>query len=103
MATGQITPLPAPVRPMPLNNTLNRLQRHIAGALAVAFTTCPGIPAYAADSPTPAVTAPMSSAPAENAGASLRKVLDAEWEWRMAQFPERASDDGDHRYDDRLT
>jgi uncharacterized protein (DUF885 family) len=45
----------------------------------------------------------MSSAPAESAEASLRKVLDAECEWRMAQYPERASDDGDHRYDDRLT
>ncbi len=35
--------------------------------------------------------------------ASLRRILDDEWEWRAAQFPEDATDSGDHRYDDKLT
>ena len=34
------------------------------------------------------------------AAASLHETLDAEWEWRRAQFPESATEDGDHRYDD---
>ena len=34
---------------------------------------------------------------------TLRAVLDAEWEWRAAQFPEDATGNGDHRYDARLT
>jgi len=72
---------------MALSNIFNRLRPYIASALAVAFTACPAIPAFA----TP------------DAAASLRQVLDAEWEWRKAQFPESATEDGDHRYDDRLT
>jgi len=42
---------------------------------------------------------PAAGSPA----ASLHEALDAEWEWRAAQFPEEATDKGDHRYDDRLT
>ena len=72
---------------MALSNIFNRLRPYIASALAVAFTACPAIPAFA----TP------------DAAASLRQVLDGEWEWRLAQFPERATGDGDHRFDDRLT
>jgi uncharacterized protein (DUF885 family) len=34
---------------------------------------------------------------------ALHRLLDAEWEWQLAQFPERATTIGDHRYDDRLT
>jgi hypothetical protein len=30
-------------------------------------------------------------------------LLDAEWEWELAQFPEHATSLGDHRYDDRVT
>src|SRR5271166_3326776 len=33
---------------------------------------------------------------------ALHRLLDAEWEWQLAQFPERATRIGDHRYDDRL-
>jgi uncharacterized protein (DUF885 family) len=33
----------------------------------------------------------------------LHKLLDSEWQWRMEQFPEDATEQGDHRYDDRLT
>jgi hypothetical protein len=40
---------------------------------------------------------------AESATLALHKLLDTEWEWRHAQFPEEATLDGDHRYDDRLT
>jgi uncharacterized protein (DUF885 family) len=34
---------------------------------------------------------------------ALHSLLDEEWEWRLAQFPETATSLGDHRYDDRLT
>src|SRR6267142_1954597 len=87
MGIGQITTPRAHGRSMALSNTFNRLRRYIASALAVAFTAWPAIPASAAP----------------DAEASLRQVLDAEWEWRLAQFPERATGDGDHRFDDRLT
>jgi uncharacterized protein (DUF885 family) len=33
----------------------------------------------------------------------FRALLDGEWQWKMAQYPEWATDVGDHRYDDRLT
>ena len=32
----------------------------------------------------------------------FRALLDADWQWRMQQFPEWATALGDHRYDDRL-
>ena len=45
-----------------------------------------------------------ADSPAEEAAArALRTLADAEWEWQLAQFPERATTLGDHRYDDRLT
>jgi uncharacterized protein (DUF885 family) len=88
---------------MPLNNTLNRLRRPVAAALAVVFVACPAMPACAADNETQAVPASVGGVPAQSAEHSLRELLDAEWEWRMAQFPERATGNGDHRYDDRLT
>jgi len=47
---------------------------------------------FAADSPT-------DTAAAE----ALHRLLDSEWEWRLVQFPERATLLGDHRYDDKLT
>lgn len=46
---------------------------------------------------------PLLAAPAEEAARALHQLADAEWEWRLAQFPERATVLGDHRYDDRLT
>ncbi len=33
----------------------------------------------------------------------LKALFDAEWDWRMQQFPEYATQLGDHRFDDRLT
>ena len=33
----------------------------------------------------------------------FRALLDSDWQWKMQQFPERATAVGDHRYDDRLT
>jgi uncharacterized protein (DUF885 family) len=35
--------------------------------------------------------------------ARFRALLDSDWQWQMAQFPEYATAVGDHRYDDRLT
>ena len=35
--------------------------------------------------------------------AALQALLDSEWEWRLAEFPEYATTLGDHRYDDRVT
>ena len=37
------------------------------------------------------------------AAQALHRLLDSEWDWELAQFPERATFLGDHRYDDRLT
>ena len=44
--------------------------------------------------------APVAS---DHAAADLHRLLDAEWEWELAQFPEHATSLGDHRYDDRVT
>ncbi len=42
--------------------------------------------------------------PSPNAAqATLQHLLDSEWEWELAQFPEHATSLGDHRYDDRVT
>jgi uncharacterized protein (DUF885 family) len=82
---------------------MNRLQGYIVGVLTSAFVACPAVPAYPAESVTQAVPPSVGGTPARTAAVSLHEVLDAEWEWRMAQFPERATDNGDHRYDDRLT
>jgi uncharacterized protein (DUF885 family) len=51
----------------------------------------------------PAAGAGSNFTQAAVASASLREALDAEWEWRTAQFPESATENGDHRYDDRVT
>lgn len=63
-----------------------------AGAVALAGLQTGGV--RAADATRPDVKAAMQA---------LHRLLDAEWEWRLAQFPERATTIGDHRYDDRLT
>lgn len=39
----------------------------------------------------------------EAPAATLQTLLDAEWEWKLAEFPEYATTIGDHRYDDRVT
>jgi uncharacterized protein (DUF885 family) len=39
---------------------------------------------------------------ANDAGRSLRTLVDREWEWRLEDWPLLASSIGDHRYDDRL-
>jgi uncharacterized protein (DUF885 family) len=45
-----------------------------------------------------------ADSPADTAATEvLHRLLDSEWEWRLAQFPERATFLGDHRYDDRVT
>jgi uncharacterized protein (DUF885 family) len=41
--------------------------------------------------------------PAGEAAAALHRLLDTEWEWRLAEFPERATSLGDHRFDARST
>jgi uncharacterized protein (DUF885 family) len=38
----------------------------------------------------------------DSAARALHQLLEAEWEWQLTQFPERATTIGDHRYDDRL-
>jgi uncharacterized protein (DUF885 family) len=45
-----------------------------------------------------------ADSPADTAAAeALHRLLDSEWEWRLVQFPERATSLGDHRYDDKVT
>jgi uncharacterized protein (DUF885 family) len=50
-------------------------------------------------------TAMAAAAPAasNHASLALHALLDAQYEWALLQFPERATSIGDHRYDDRLT
>lgn len=63
-------------------------------ALAVALAGLQSLAVRAADA-----TGQDAGAPAQ----ALHELLDAEWEWRLAQFPELATTVGDHRYDDRVT
>lgn len=52
----------------------------------------------------PVAASAAADSPADTAAAqALHQLLDSEWEWRLAQFPERATALGDHRYDDRVT
>ena len=49
-----------------------------------------------------AAVAAVADASGGEAAQALHRLLDSEWEWELAQFPERATILGDHRYDDRL-
>jgi len=40
---------------------------------------------------------------AGDAQQALHQLLDAQWEWQLAQFPEQATTLGEHRYDDQVT
>jgi uncharacterized protein (DUF885 family) len=72
----------------------------VAASLAVAaFVSTPVRAATPAADAAPAT----ADAGAIAAAQALHRLLDAEWEWRLAQFPEQATTVGDHRYDDRLT
>jgi uncharacterized protein (DUF885 family) len=56
----------------------------------------------------PAAGEPIQSEPAADssltrAAQPLYALLDEDWEWRKREFPEYATELGDHRYDDRLT
>ncbi len=64
--------------------------------------------AHAQPLATPRTTLAPSPGDAKRFHATLeatrfRSLLDSDWQWRMQQFPEWATDVGDHRYDDRLT
>jgi uncharacterized protein (DUF885 family) len=80
------------------STTLNSL----LPTFALALLANPACVASAA-SDLQAVLASNYAPAAGGATTSLREALDAEREWRLAQFPEDATGDGDHRYDDRLT
>jgi uncharacterized protein (DUF885 family) len=75
---------------------------HAAGARSRFARLAPALLA-AACSALPCGAAPQAAASVETPPQALHRLLDAQWEWRMAQFPERATTVGDHRYDDRLT
>ena len=64
----------------------------LAIAVAAVWAACAGT-----------ATAAAAADPGDTAAQALHRLLDAEWEWRLYQFPERATTIGDHRYDDRLT
>ena len=82
----------------------NWLCRRILPAFALALLANPASVARAASDQSDQAVLPSNYAPvAGGATASLHEALDAEREWRLAQFPEDATGDGDHRYDDRLT
>jgi uncharacterized protein (DUF885 family) len=50
------------------------------------------------------LVAPLPALAATNAATTaLHRLLDAEWEYTLKEFPEHATALGDHRYDDRLT
>lgn len=73
-------------------STSMRLQRFLSAGLLIAATQF-------------GLAGATTAAAAESAAAAqaLHQLLDAEWEWRLAQFPERATSIGDHRFDDRVT
>ncbi len=48
-------------------------------------------------------TAIAATAAPNGASVALHRLMDAQFEWGLAQFPERATTLGDHRYDDQLT
>lgn len=51
----------------------------------------------------PGAVSSAVGAPAGATATALHVLLDAEWEWQLAQFPEHATALGDHRYDDKVT
>lgn len=51
----------------------------------------------------PCAAAGAATAAPKDAAQALHALMDAEFESDLAQFPERATMLGDHRYDDRLT
>src|SRR5262245_53135698 len=90
----------------------NRVRHGIlaAGGLPILVLTLLAWPAVgncaASDEPARRVQAAADCSctpPSGSAAASLRAVLDVQWEWRAAQSPEDSTAQGDHRYDDRLT
>jgi uncharacterized protein (DUF885 family) len=67
------------------------------------FLACIAAVALAGLRATEGRAADTTSADAKASTQALHRLLEAEWEWRLAQFPEQATTIGDHRYDDRLT
>src|SRR4051794_14988610 len=87
---------------MATRRTRNSLRSELLPTVACTLLGCLACGTCAASGESVQATSNGASAPGR-AAASLHETLDAEWEWRMAQFPESATEDGDHRYDDRLT
>ena len=87
---------------MATRRTWNSLRSGLLPIVACTLLGCLAGGTCAASGETVQATSNSPSAPGR-AAASLHETLDAEWEWRLAQFPESATEDGDHRYDDRLT
>jgi uncharacterized protein (DUF885 family) len=83
---------------------MSRSWKAVLKALTMTFMACGAIAAGAEPGGAGALasaSAPEGTLPSPSI--ALRKLLDSEWEWRMEQFPEDATEEGDHRYDDRLT
>lgn len=66
----------------------------LAATLAAAFAAAPSHASRA--------HAPVRAASPDAAATRFHAMLDAEWQWQMADSPEWASELGDHRFDDRL-
>lgn len=100
------------MRAIALTALFSTLLAAIGTATGAAAATTPGTAtantaatANATSNTTLAATATMTAPATQQAAAAqaLHALLDSEWEWRLAQFPERATTIGDHRFDDRLT
>ena len=81
------------------------IARRSAACLAVLLACSASAQPLAAPARTPLSAAPGDAKRfhATLEATRFRALLDNEWEWRMAQFPEGATDIGDHRRDDQLT
>jgi uncharacterized protein (DUF885 family) len=97
-STGYAEPAKAHKRMAGLmTDTLRQSGYDLRACVAIGVLLLATAPAVLAG-PVAAVTAPT------NAGTqAMQRLLDSEWEWRLAQFPERATTIGEHRYDDRVT
>ncbi len=94
----------------PSRRVRSSARRHTLALAAVALLATTAAPAAVAESLPAAPRTPLAASPgdAKRFHATLeatrfRALLDSDWQWQMQQFPEYATELGDHRYDDRLT
>jgi uncharacterized protein (DUF885 family) len=95
----------APLRSAPVGVARHALAAAVVALLATGLTAGAIAQSLAAAPRTPLAESPGDSKRfhATLEAARFRALLDSDWQWTMQQFPEYATELGDHRYDDRLT